>query len=349
MRALPKTIFVGYGPEMISYYRCFLPAVALGADYTAWVADMDVSDFKLVTGFGTRPPTVEELFDYEVVVIQQARGVRWLKVIRELQDAGVTVLYEIDDYVKSARKIKSHEMSDTITAEFVRQMELAMHVADGIICSTDYLARRYRSLNPRTWTCQNGIDLPRYDHPGVEREGVTIGWAGGVGHKLSLARWEPAIRAVMRARPDVRFMSAGHLAALDYIAEFGPERAIAVPPAKIEVYPATFSLFDVAIAPSAGNNLFRGKSDLRWLEASAAGIPLVADPEVYSEIEDGVTGVHAQTAEEAEAALLALVDDREARKRIGAQAKAHITEHRRAQVTAEAWRSVLLEFSRVPA
>jgi glycosyltransferase involved in cell wall biosynthesis len=349
MRALPKTMFVGYGPDMISYYRCFLPAVALGVDYTAWVADLQVNDFKLVTGFGTRPPTVEELFDYEVVVIQQPRGVRWLKVIRDLQDAGVTVLYEIDDYVKSARKTKSHEMSDTITAEFVRQMELAMHVADGIICSTDFLARRYRSLNARTWTCPNGIDLPRYDHPRIEHEGVTIGWAGGVGHKLSLARWEPAIRAVLRARPEARFMSAGHLAAREFIAEFGRERAISVPPAKIEVYPATFSLFDVAIAPSAGNNLFRGKSDLRWLEASAAGVPLIADPDVYPEIEDGVTGVHAQTTEEAEAALLALIDDRERRQRIGAQAKAHITEHRRAQVTAEAWRSVLLEFSRVPA
>jgi glycosyltransferase involved in cell wall biosynthesis len=349
MRELPKTIFVGYGPDMISYYRCFLPAVALGVDYAAWVSNMEVSSINLVTGLGALPPTKEDLFDYEVVVVQQARGVLWLNLIRDLQAAGVTVLYEIDDYVQSARKTKSHEMSDTLNAKFVQQMELSMHVADGIICSTDYLARRYRAHNERTWTCPNGIDLPRYAHPRIEREGVTIGWSGGVGHKASLERWAPALRSTLRARPQARFMSAGYWAADEYIEEFGPERAIVVPPAKLEVYPATLSLFDFAFAPSAENNLFRGKSDLRWLEASAAGIPLIAHPDVYPEIEDGVTGVHARTPAEAEQAMLALIDDRELRERIGAQARAYVTEHRRAQVAAERWRSVLLEFSKVPA
>jgi glycosyltransferase involved in cell wall biosynthesis len=348
-RELPKTIFVGYGPDMISYYRCFLPAVALGVDYAAWVSDIKVSSLNLVTGLGAQPPKLEDLFDYEVVVVQQARGVLWLNQIRELQAAGVTVLYEIDDYIQSARKTKSHEMSNTLDAEFVRQMELSMHIADGIICSTDYLARRYRAHNPRTWTCPNGIDLPRYAHRRLEREGVTIGWSGGVGHKASLERWQPALRSVLRARPEVRFMSAGYRAANEYVAEFGPERAIAVPPARLEVYPATLSLFDIAIAPSAENNLFRGKSDLRWLEASAAGIPLIAHPDVYPEIEDGVTGVHARTPAEVEAALLSLIDDRERRERIGAQAHAYIKEHRRSQVAAERWRDVLLEFAPVAA
>ena len=71
------------------------------------------------------------------------------------------------------------------------------------------------------------------------------------------------------------------------------------------------TLFDISFAPSAENNQFRGKSDLRWLEASALGIPLVAHPDVYPEIEDGVTGVHARTPDEVEAALLRLVDDAE--------------------------------------
>ena len=56
------------------------------------------------------------------------------------------------------------------------------------------------------------------------------------------------------------------------------------------------TLFDIAIAPSSESNLFKGKSDLRWLEASALGVPLVAHPDVYPEIEDGVTGVHARDA-----------------------------------------------------
>ena len=44
-----------------------------------------------------------------------------------------------------------------------------------------------------------------------------------------------------------------------------------------------------------------------------------------------------------------LIDDRELRERIGAQARAYVTEHRRAQVAAESWRDVLLEVAPVAA
>jgi glycosyltransferase involved in cell wall biosynthesis len=348
-QTIPKTLFLGWGVSVVSYYRAFLPAVALGADYVAWIGDEKASQFQLITGLGPRPPKREELFDYDVIIIQQARGVQWMKFIRELQDAGVIVLYEIDDYVQSARKIKSHELTDVFDAEFVGQMEMAMRVTDGIVCSTDYLARRYRAFNDRTWACYNGIDLKRYAWPKPARTGVTIGWAGGVGHKASLARWEPAVREVLRKRPETRMMSVGYGAAVHYLEEFGPERAVALPSGKIEVYPASMTAFDIAIAPSSESNLFKGKSDLRWLEASALGIPLVAHPETYPEIEDGVTGVHARTPQEVEAALLDLVDDREKRERIGAQAYAHIAEHRRIERAAERWRDVLLEVAPVKA
>ena len=172
---------------------------------------------------------------------------------------------------------------------------------------------------------------------------MTIGWAGGIGHKASLVRWESAIRAVLRARPETRFVSVGYGAAVAFMEEFGTQRAVALPSAKIEVYPASMTLFDIAIAPSGENNLFRGKSDLRWLEASALGLPLVADPDVYPEIEDGVTGIHARTPAEVEAALLRLVDDRALREGIGRAAYEHVAANRCIQVAAERWRDVLLE------
>ena len=39
-----------------------------------------------------------------------------------------------------------------------------------------------------------------------------------------------------------------------------------------DVYPATrMTLMDIALAPAGKSNFFRGKSDLRWLEAERAG------------------------------------------------------------------------------
>jgi len=346
MSELPKTVFVGAGVSGVAYYRCFLPAVALGANFAMWGHMPDRLAF--AGGFGREPLRRSDLFDYDVVILQYADGKHWFQLVRELQDAGITVLYEIDDYVHNLHKAKGHEASRAFAPERLRRMELVMRATDGIIASTAYIARRYRSFNPRTWECGNGIDLPRYARPRPPRSGVTIGFAGGIGHKASLARWEPALRAVLRARPETRFVSVGYPAAEGFVEEFGPERAIAYPSADIEVYPASMSLFDVSIAPSAENNQFRGKSDLRWLEASALGIPLVAHPDVYPEIEDGVTGLHATTSEEAEAALLRLVDDAFERERIGRTAHEYVAEHRSIQAMSENWRTVLNEV-RAPA
>ena len=59
--------------------------------------------------------------------------------------------------------------------------------------------------------------------------------------------------------------------------------------------------------------------------------------------EDGVTGVHARTSAEVEAALLELIDDAPRRERIGQQAYEDVKAHRRIEVVAEAWRDVLTE------
>ena len=107
--------------------------------------------------------------------------------------------------------------------------------------------------------------------------------------------------------------------------------------------------FDVALAPAGKGGYFQGKSDLRWLEASALGIPTIADPGVYPEIEHGVTGFHASTPQEMAAILGELVADEALRRRVGEAAQAHVLEHRTAQVAAGAWADVLREVAAVPA
>ena len=56
MQSLPKTLFIGWGVSVVSYYRAFLPAVALGADYVAWIGDEKAREIQLLTGLGDRPP-----------------------------------------------------------------------------------------------------------------------------------------------------------------------------------------------------------------------------------------------------------------------------------------------------
>jgi glycosyltransferase involved in cell wall biosynthesis len=337
----PRTLFVGKNMSGICWYRCALPAMALGHE---WVGVReDPPELQLLTGMTDRPFEYEHLFEYDVVVVQQPATRPWLHTIRKLQDAGVKVLFEIDDYIQSVRKIRTHEARDAFSRDVIDGAELNMRVADGVICSTPFLAQRFRKFNPNVWVCRNGLDLKRYELELPARRGVTIGWSGGMGHQDAMRPWLPVVADVLRARPDTHFVTVGQPFADELAGEFGSERCFSVPFAPMEMYPAAMTQFDLALAPSSGSALYRGKSDLRWLEASALGIPLVADPEVYSDIEPGVTGMPAATPDEARDALFALVDDEALRRGIGAAARAHVREHRSIQAVAPAWARAIAE------
>jgi hypothetical protein len=147
----------------------------------------------------------------------------------------------------------------------------------------------------------------------------------------------------MREGDAVHFVSVGQRFADELAPEFGAERCISVPFTALDTYSASMTLYDIALAPAGDSSFYRGKSDLRWLEASAIGLPLVADPTVYPDIEHGVTGFHASTPAEMGEIVRELVDDEALRLRVGAAAKAYVTEHRSAQVAAEQWATVLRE------
>jgi glycosyltransferase involved in cell wall biosynthesis len=253
----------------------------------------------------------------------------------------VKVIFEIDDYVHAVRKMADHEFGHHFGKDVVRTYELNMKLADGLICSTDYLAERYRAFNPNVYVCRNGIDLRRYDVTKPARDTVTIGWAGGTGHKEALQPWLAVVAEMLREHPQVRFTSIGLRIAGELQEEFGKERVLSLPFAPFESYPAAMTLFDIAIAPAGRNNFFRAKSDLRWLEASALATPVVADPLVYPEIRSGVTGLHASTPDEVREHLSALIVDAGLRRRIGDAAQAYVSEHRTIQKTANDWVAAL--------
>jgi glycosyltransferase involved in cell wall biosynthesis len=114
-----------------------------------------------------------------------------------------------------------------------------------------------------------------------------------------------------------------------------------VPFAAIEQYPAAMTAMDIALGPAAHTGFYRGKSDLRWLEAGALGVPIVAHPLVYPRIENGVTGFHATTMQEVEALLTVLVDDASLRRVVGHNARSYVRRERSAEVTSLAWKEVL--------
>lgn len=344
-----EVLFVGIGKTPVCWYRCALPAMHIGAD---WVGIHMSDDERIpllytVTGMVKGETIVPKIEDYKVVILQQPYGRRWFKAINGLREKGIKVLYEVDDYIHGVHKQKSHDFAHSYPKEVLPLYELCMRACDGIIASTPYIAARYRRFNPRTFVCRNGIDMARYRLTKPERDTVNIGWAGATGHVHALLEWiNGGMLDVMVGRDNTTFIAVGQPHVARAVSDLlGESRALGVPFTLIENYPAAMTMMDIALAPAQTTSWYRGKSDLRWLEAGALGIPLIAQPGLYPDIVHGVTGFHAATPGEMAEILIELVDDRDLRERVGAQAKQHIADYRDMPFAAKRWLEVIAEVS----
>lgn len=339
-----NVLFVGHGKSAPCWYRCVLPAQAMGADWVAFAGEPPKIVY--LTGLVGGNAIMPRFEEYDVVVVQQPRGPGWTKIIEGLQAQGVKVLFEIDDYVQAIRKMPDHDWQAFFPLKVLKKIEANMRAADGLIVATEWLADKYRTFNPNVWVCRNGIDLGRYRLTRPPRATVNVIWAGGTGHARAFEKWMLPLARVMRDRPHVNFIAIGQPFA-EPLAKYFGARALSIPFTALETYPSAMTNGDIALAPAGSNLFFRGKSDLRFVEAGALGIPTIGDPRVYPAIEHGVNGMHATTPGEVEEALLTLVDNPTLRIGMGAAAQRYVTEHRTLRQTALDWLQAFAEVSTV--
>lgn len=329
---------VGIGTSAICFYRIMMPAMQMRCDWTG--VGGYPPDLHWLTGSVKGDSQLPDLIDdYKVVVLQQPHGESWEKTIDAMQAAGKKVVFEVDDYLHGIQQLKDHDFAKSYDNRALTLYEICMRKCDAMIVSTEFLYEKYKKFNENIFLCRNGIDLRRYDLTKPERDTVNIGWAGATGHLRAMMPWLNQVGAVMAQKPEVCFISVGAPFA-DALRQFG-NRAIAIPWAAIEQYPSAMTMFDVALAPGGSGGWYRGKSDLRWLEAGALGIPIIARASVYPEIEDGVTGFKVNNHIEMVEHLMALLGDAGLRERVGLAAREHIREKRSIAVMARQWEDAL--------
>lgn len=335
-----EILFLGVGDSAVCWYRCALPAMNIGADWCGVLGDPPGLGIKTgIVKHDTRLPTYS---DYKVVVIQQPFGQKWLGLIRNLQRQGIKVIYEVDDYLHAVKNQKHHDFAASYSKDRLREFEMCMRVCDAMICSTEYLGRRYRKFNRSVHVCRNGIDTARYNLTKPERPTVNIGWAGATGHRGTLVEWmNEVVLPVMKENENTCFVSVGDPGIAQAIKPVvGEGRSIGVPFIPLENYPAAMAMMDVALGPVGDGNWYRAKSDLRFLEAAALGIPIVADERLYYDIDEGVTGFKVASTTEAREALEILVEHADIRERVGGAAREYVRSERDAGSASLHWLEV---------
>lgn len=323
-------LFMGAGNYVTAWYRCILPAIALQCDWIGYGSFPP--KIRSVTGFVRGDLQEPDYDDYKVIVVQQPRGKGWAKWIRLRQAKGIKVLYEIDDDVHAVSKMKTHQNRYKVRSS-LKDIELCLRLCDGIIASTPYLHGRMQRFNEHVYLCEVGIDMERYQlERGESRDSERmIGFAGGIGHEVSLLSWLPGIADNLNE--STSFTSVG----VRYGDLIDSDKAQCLPFTAAETWPAALANFDVVLAPGGNNNFFRAKSELRWIEAAAMGLPVVASPVPYGSIIHMKTGLLVHEPDHVSSAIATLLRNPDVAAEMGQEAREAVIERHHIRNRVEQW------------
>jgi len=292
----------------------------------------------------------------DVVVWMAVHTPSALKFYEEmrLKHSGKPFLLELDDIVFDVPGYnvgsQAYYPGSPLSEILLRQIK----GCDGIIVSTPFLKKRLEKYHQNIRVVENTIDSSLWRRsPPPRRRRINIGWVGGATHEKDLALIKNVVQDVCSQNKHVRFKILHgcpeffkHTPDCSWLDTNDPRyhkgdpcpRCGGLPMVQwshkftsIDKYPEWVSKegFDIGIAPLLDNTFNRAKSNLRWLEYSAMGIPTVASPveNFKLSIVDGKTGLFADSPDEWVSQLTRLINDPQLRASIGKSALNEVREN----------------------
>ena len=300
--------------------------------------------------------TTEAMPDCDLLIVE--RHVLWpyegqldgfIRVLSRCRQRGVPVVYQLDDNLLDLHR---DEPWETYPGDSLRAVVAFLaRQADGMIVSTPALSERMARFRRGVLVVPNALDERLFGsapEPFVSHSStVTIGYMGTLTHEADLRMVLAPLRALLaRHAGRVRLELVGG-AAEDRVAslfEGLPFRRR--DPGREDTYPRFVPWmrrqlrWDVAIAPLEDGAFTRCKSDLKYLDYAALGIPGVFSAvRPYREtVRHGETGLLAANEPEAWAeALEEIVSDGSLRARLAGAASAEVHENRMLKTNATRW------------
>jgi glycosyltransferase involved in cell wall biosynthesis len=325
-------LFIGRGHTPSSWYRCGLPANYLGCDW--------IGINKGPPGVGVflcgNIPEIPDPTQYKLIIAQMPYGEDWEQKIKNWKKLGIKIIFECDDFLHGVRKIDRHPHKNAYGRKQLKSYERCMGLADALICSTEFLASRYKKYNSKIFVCPIGVETRLYDIELPKRDHIALGWAGGAGHNIAMSNWMQEISQIMISYKTTSFVTIG----VDYAnlyEEFFPNRTLSVPWVSIENFPYALTNFDINLAPAHESYYYLSKSELRYIQASALGIPSIVDPRIYRSAKHKLDAMVAETPEDIIGHAGTLIRNESIRKEMGAVAQQHARDKHDASITSEEW------------
>ncbi len=281
------------------------------------------------------------------------------RLVRTLAERRVPFVFATDDNLLDLNRARPWEAfpGDEMRAA----VRLFSRRAVGVLVSTEALDERFRRLNSRTVVVPNAIDERLFGSPArIRPRGVpfTIGYMGTRTHDRDLRMiLGPLRRILASAAGAVRLEVVGVVDETSLAAYFGGLPVTRLDPGVDEAYPRfpgwmRRSLrWDLALAPLEADEFTICKSDLKYLDYAALGLPGVfSDVRPYREtIRHGETGLLVPDEPAAwEDAIEGLLADEPRRQRVAQAARDDVYRSRTLATQATRWLEAFTELTPGP-
>jgi glycosyltransferase involved in cell wall biosynthesis len=310
-------------------YRAHLPAEALALVGVA----ADVVHYR-----DARGPELAEAADV-VVLYRVPATVQVLEMVGEVRGRGTPVVFDVDDLIfdpdireeiPALRLLPADEAR--LWLEGVQRYRTTMEACDAYIGSTPMLVEHARSVvGIEAHLFENGVGsalgaasdiaLRSPRRPGPPRVGYL---SGTTTHDDDWRHIEGAVVDVLAEHGEAELWLVGHLQPTEPVLARLGDRVRRVPFTEWHQLPETLRQLDVNLAPlEPGGRFNEAKSAIKWLEAALVGTPTIASPSgpFRDAIDHERTGWLAASDSDWRDALAAVIDDPDARARVGARAQ----------------------------
>jgi glycosyltransferase involved in cell wall biosynthesis len=300
--------------------------------------------------------TAEGIPDCDLLVVE--RHTLWpyerqmdgfVRVLSRCRQRGIPVIYELDDNLLDLRHDEPWEPYPGNALRGV--VAFLAREADGMIVSTPALAERVARLRSGALVVRNALDERLFgaapERSSSRSSAVTIGYMGTLTHEADLRMVLAPLRSLLRREAGrVRLELVGGAAGRRIASLFEGLPFRMRDPGNEDPYPRFVPWmrqhlrWDVAIAPLEDDAFTRGKSDLKYLDYGALGIPGVfSDVGAYrGAVRNRETGLLAANEPEAWAdALEEIVSDDALRARLARAATAEVHGSRMLRTNAARW------------
>ena len=330
---MSKVYFIGGQYQGCWYVRCLLPMIANGWLGNYWGIRRELKSTSQV---------MKEVSTADVVVFHRANTIEHHKLAILLKQLGKKIVFDNDDTYKIDKSHAFYGLDEKGFKENTKFVNTLINNfiknADLVTCSTNYLAKEYRELNPNVKVLPNMVNPEDWSKPKRNKgDKVRIGVVGSVAYYhdfrivedvLTALDKDPRVQLVLFGLHDKKQRKINKKTNEVHKREYGfwdtLKNVEQVPWSSMENYFDTLNNLelDIMMIPRKDSYFNKCKSNVKFLEASMCEIPVITNyfkDSPYEKDKDYVVWAKDWLKD-----LDKLIKDKELRRDIGKKAKKYV-------------------------